>query len=49
VAAPKPGSGGRLNGVAATSATNAWAIGVVGTGHSLILHWKKWSTVATPT
>ena len=36
VAAPKPGSGGRLNGVAATSATDAWAIGVVGgTGQSL--------------
>jgi hypothetical protein len=36
--------------VAATSATNAWAVGVVGTGRSLILHWngKKWSTVSAP-
>ncbi len=48
MAAPKPGSGGRFNGVAATSATDTWAIGVVAAPANRCLRWRKWSTVATP-
>jgi hypothetical protein len=45
--------GGTLNGVAATSASNAWAVGFTGTGHSsrtLILHWDgtAWSADTSP-
>lgn len=41
---------GALEAVAATSATNAWAVGRVGTGSTaLIVHWNgnKWSSVPT--
>ena len=33
------------------STIQAWAVGVTGTGHSLILHWdgKKWGQAASPT
>ena len=36
---------GALKGVAATSATNAWAVGSTGTGRTLIVHWngKTWT------
>ncbi len=40
-AVPTPGPvGGKLEGVAATSATNAWAVGYVSAGGPLILHWN---------
>src|SRR6266700_2423815 len=41
---------GELSGVAATSATNAWAIGATGTGQTLIVHWngKTWTRVPSP-
>jgi hypothetical protein len=40
---------GELNGVAATSASNAWAVGA-GPGGTLILHWNgtAWKQVPTP-
>jgi hypothetical protein len=50
VASPNPGTGaGGLSGVAATSASNAWAVGSTGAG-TLILHWNgtKWTHVASP-
>lgn len=44
---------GALNGVAATSASNAWAVGASGTGpatKTLLLHWNgtRWSQVTNP-
>jgi len=44
---------GILHGVAATSASNAWAVGSTGAGNdlkTLILHWngRKWSQVTNP-
>src|SRR5580704_208718 len=38
---------GELSGVAAISATNAWAVGSTGTGKTLIVHWngKTWTQV----
>ncbi len=49
VASPSPGRFAGLTGVAATSASNAWAVGGTGTG-TLILHWNgtKWTHVASP-
>jgi hypothetical protein len=49
VASPNPGAAGTfLDGVAATSADNAWAVGYTGTepnAKTLILHWngKTWN------
>jgi hypothetical protein len=54
VASPSPGSiGNFLSGVAAVSASNAWAVGgyTSGTGYqTLILHWNgtAWKKVASP-
>jgi eukaryotic-like serine/threonine-protein kinase len=52
---PSPGpsgvyAGGRLVAVAATSATNAWAVGGTNSGQSLILHWNgtSWRQVPSP-
>jgi hypothetical protein len=48
------GTVGELNGVAATSAGDAWAVGYTGdsptTDRTLILHWdgRKWSPVTSP-
>src|SRR5437660_6181034 len=41
---------GQLNGVAARSATDAWAVGGNGGGKNLIMHWNgaRWSRVACP-
>jgi hypothetical protein len=41
---------GILNGVAATSASNAWAVGDNGSGGSLIAHWNgtAWQRVTSP-
>src|SRR5215470_1023771 len=39
VPTPRP-LGGELQGVAATSATNAWAVGYISGGGPLILHWN---------
>ncbi len=54
-ASPSPGGAGGnfLTGVAATSATNAWAVGYDGNGSgykTLIEHWNgsKWKQVASP-
>jgi hypothetical protein len=56
-ASPSPGGSGYswLSGVAATSPTNAWAVGGYGkkgasTGHGLIVHWngKAWTVQASP-
>jgi hypothetical protein len=49
-------TGGQLNGVAAISAGNAWAVGYTGwpnpakPEHTLLMHWngKAWLTVTTP-
>lgn len=40
---------GSLSGVAATSASNAWAVGSVSTG-ALLLHWngRSWAQIAVP-
>jgi hypothetical protein len=51
--APDPGALGQLNGVAATSSSNAWAVGNTGTDRSartLILHWDGggWRTQPSP-
>jgi len=42
---------GELSGVAATSASNAWAIGSTGSGKTLIVHWNgtAWAQVPSPT
>jgi hypothetical protein len=39
-----------LTGVAVTSATNAWAVGILAGVYSVVLHWngKKWTRVPTP-
>jgi hypothetical protein len=37
---PSPAGGGFLDGVAATSATNAWAVGGTSIGMTLILRWN---------
>lgn len=48
------GVGGRLDGLAARSATDAWAVGTAypssSTGQPLILHWNghRWTRVAAP-
>ncbi len=49
VASPSPGCCPGLAAVAATSASNAWAVGSTGNG-TLILHWNgtKWTHVASP-
>jgi hypothetical protein len=52
VPSPNPAPAGdsdNLNGVAATSASNAWAVGAQN-GHSLLLRWngKVWRTVRSP-
>lgn len=41
---------GSLSGVAATSASNAWAVGVAGTNKSLAMHWNghAWTRVPAP-
>jgi hypothetical protein len=41
---------GDLRGVAATSASNAWAVGSTDSGKTLILHWngKAWKRVPSP-
>jgi hypothetical protein len=41
---------GYLNGVAATSSSNAWAVGGTPGGKTLILHWNgtRWSQVTSP-
>jgi hypothetical protein len=41
---------GNLSGVAATSASNAWAVGYTDNGKTLIVHWNgtKWSQVTSP-
>lgn len=44
--------GGQLFGVAATSASNAWAVGqAVGNGKTIVLHWNgtAWKRVPSPT
>jgi hypothetical protein len=54
VPSPGPATSNRLSSVAATSATNAWAVGVAsnnGSGdQTLVLHWNgsKWIRVASP-
>jgi hypothetical protein len=42
--------GGQLTGVAATSASNAWAVGHTGTSRekTLILHWKPMPGPGSP-
>jgi hypothetical protein len=40
VPSPSPGTFASLSGVAATSATNAWAVGGADAGKTLILHWN---------
>ena len=50
---PNPGSSNDLADVAATSTSNAWAVGELNTGASdqtLILHWNgtKWARVPSP-
>jgi hypothetical protein len=59
-AAPSPGRGavtsypGLLNGVSATSASNAWAVGSAGGGSTpvktLVLHWNgtRWTRASSP-
>jgi hypothetical protein len=56
VTSPSPTGGALLNGVAATSARNAWAVGQTGgvgspQRKSLILHWDgtAWARVPSPT
>lgn len=41
---------GILKGVAASSASNAWAIGYTGSGLSMIVHWngRAWKRVTIP-
>jgi hypothetical protein len=57
IPAPSPSGGGILSAVAATSARNAWAVGLVGPGPGtpsptqlLIEHWNgtRWTRVASP-
>jgi hypothetical protein len=57
VPSPNPSAGSQLDGVAATSAGNAWAVGYTGMGTltcrrctTLILHWtgKAWTRVPSP-
>ena len=47
VSSPNPGSSPVLSGVAATSATNAWAVGNSGFNQTLVRAWNgtKWSVV----
>ena len=49
---PNPSAGSVLDGVAATSAGNAWAVGSTPSlaGSTLILHWngKAWTRVPSP-
>ena len=47
---PEPGKSDGLNGVAAISATDAWAVGTYGTFKTLILHWNgtAWTRVPSP-
>jgi len=51
VAVPEAGSVEALTGVAATSATDAWAVGSYYNTRTLILHWagSSWQEVASPT
>jgi hypothetical protein len=53
VTSPAPGSGSTLNAIAATSLTNAWAVGTYNndtTNQTLVEHWNgtKWSKVPSP-
>jgi hypothetical protein len=57
VASPGPAKVGALNGVAATSASNAWAVGCAGhcfgpmaTTKTMIVHWNgtAWKSTASP-
>ena len=53
MASPDPGDRDSLNGIGATSATNAWAVGFSSNGtadQTLILHWTGagWKQVASP-
>jgi hypothetical protein len=50
VPSPNPTGGGDLLSVSATSASNAWAVGVDSKGRSLTLRWngKTWARVASP-
>jgi hypothetical protein len=55
VSSPSPGTGGALNGVTASSATDVWAVGSYtptgsSTAQTLTLNWNgtAWSTVASP-
>src|SRR5438874_5304106 len=53
VPSPNPGTGGYLNGVAAVSSNDVWAVGWYGEGgtfHSLTMHWNGsiWSIVPNP-
>ena len=47
---PSPGSGDFLNGVTATSGSDAWAVGYTGSGLTLVIHWngKSWQQVTSP-
>jgi hypothetical protein len=55
VASPNPGTSSNfLNGVAALSASNVWAVGTYGNGNGsfpLVEHWKgsKWTVASSPT
>ena len=46
-----PTLNGQLFGVAATSASNAWAVGAATSGKTIILHWdgSTWARVPSPT
>jgi hypothetical protein len=50
VRTPDARGGALLAGVAATSATNAWAVGTTGRGRTFIVHWNgsKWVRVPSP-
>jgi hypothetical protein len=49
-ASPSPEPGSQLSGVAATAASNAWAVGYTGDRRTLILHWngRVWKRVPSP-
>jgi len=52
VASPNPAPNSVLTAVAATSASNAWAVGYTRTGFkTLIAHWNgaRWTRVPSPT
>ena len=50
VPSPSPGNDTLINGVAATSANNAWAVGTFNlSGDVWILHWNGTAWKAVPT